>query len=180
MFFTMFIVALSVDLVCAGSIVAEGSKQRTSSNDGALEKQVDQIFAQWDKADSPGCALTIIRQGKVFYQRGYGTADLDSGTPITPATAFDIGSMSKQFTAACVVLLAESGKLSLDDDIRKSLPEFRDYGHTITIRHLLHHTSGIRDYPWLVWRRSKHSPLPEIITSPTRSAAAGTTELLQG
>ena len=150
MFFRMFIVALSVDLVCTGFIVAEGSKEKISGDDEALEKQVDQIFAQWDRADSPGCALTIIRQGKVIYERGYGTADLGSGTPIAPTTAFDIGSMSKQFTAACVVLLAESGKLSLDDDIRKYLPRFRDYGHTITIRHLLYHTSGIRDYPWLM------------------------------
>ena len=152
------IVAASVGLTCAGPIAAEGPKPRTSSDDRTLERQVDQIFAQWDRRESPGCALTVIKQGMVVYERGYGVENLDSGTPITPTTVFDIGSMSKQFTAACVVLLAESGKLSLDDDVRKYLPEFRDYGHTITIRHLIHHTSGIRDYTWLkLFARAKFS-----------------------
>jgi len=115
-----------------------------------LETKVDKIFSEWDKPDSPGCALAIIRDGKIVYERGYGIANLDSKAPITSTTLFDIGSISKQFTAACVLLLAESGKISLDDNIRKYIPEFPDYGNTITIKHLIYHTSGIRDYPWLM------------------------------
>lgn len=118
--------------------------------DDKIHEKVDQIFAEWDKPDSPGCALAVIENGRIVYMRGYGMAKLDSKVPITPATVFDIGSMSRQFTAASVVLLAKNGKISLDDDIRKYFPEFPDYGNTITIRHLICHTSGIRDYAWLM------------------------------
>ena len=119
-------------------------------DDDKLHEKVDQIFAEWDKPDSPGCALAVIKNGRIVYMRGYGMAKLDSEVPITPATVFDIGSMSKQFTAASVVLLAKNGKISLEDDIRKYFPEFPDYGNAVTIRHLICHTSGIRDYAWLM------------------------------
>jgi CubicO group peptidase (beta-lactamase class C family) len=108
--------------------------------------RVDALFAEWDKPDSPGCAVGIVRDGGFVYSRGYGSANLDYGIPITPASVFDIASVSKQFTTAAVVLLAERDQLSLDDDIRTHLPEMPDYGTPITIRHLIHHTSGIRDY----------------------------------
>ena len=107
---------------------------------------VDSIFAKVDQGDSPGCALGVYRDGKMFYARGYGLANLELNVPITPASVFDIGSTSKQFTAASLVLLHLDGKLSLDDDIRKWIPELPDYGKPITIKHILHHTSGIRDY----------------------------------
>src|SRR6185436_802748 len=80
------------------------------------------------------------------YARGYGRASVELGLPITPQTVFDIGSTSKQFTALSTLLLERDGKLSLDDDIRRFLPEIPDYGKRITIRHLLTHTSGLRDY----------------------------------
>lgn len=108
--------------------------------------RVDKVFAEFDKADSPGCAMAIVRDGQVLYARGYGMASLEHANPITPQTVFDIGSTSKQFAATCIHMLARDGRLSLDDDVRKWMPEMRDYGKTITIRHLLHHTSGIRDY----------------------------------
>jgi CubicO group peptidase (beta-lactamase class C family) len=111
-----------------------------------LTDQVDKLFAQWDKKDSPGCALAIIKDGKIIYKRGYGMADLERDVPITSKSLFDIASTSKQFVAMSIALLAEEGKLSLDDDIRKHIPEMPDYGNKITIRHLVHHTSGIRDY----------------------------------
>ncbi|HWA15254.1 MAG TPA: serine hydrolase domain-containing protein, partial [Gemmatimonadales bacterium] len=107
---------------------------------------VDSIFAHVDKGDSPGCALGVYQDGKLAYARGYGMANLELGVPITSRSVFDIGSTSKQFTAASVVLLSLDGKLSLDDDIRKWVPELPSYGKTITIRHILHHTSGLRDY----------------------------------
>ena len=107
-----------------------------------LSKQVDKIFLKWDKPDSPGCALGIYKDGRMVYKHGYGMADLNDDVPITPATVFHVASMSKQFTAASIVLLAQQGKLSLDDDVRKYIPELPDFGQRITIRHLVHHTSG--------------------------------------
>ena len=111
----------------------------------SLTDKVDRLFVAWDKPDSPGCALAVIKDGKVIYKRGYGTANLEYDVPITPSTVFHVASVSKQFTAFAVTMLASQGKLSLDDDIRKYLPEVADFGKTITIRHLIHHTSGLRD-----------------------------------
>ena len=108
--------------------------------------QVDRVFATWDKSDSPGCALGIVQNGKLVYQKGYGQANLEHDVPIRPSTVFYIASTSKQFTAASVALLAKQNKLSLDDDIRKYLPELPVYESPVTIRHLIHHTSGIPDY----------------------------------
>ena len=108
--------------------------------------KVDKLFAQWDKTTSPGAALAVVRDGKIIYKRGYGMAKLEDGIVMTPAKLFDIGSCSKQFTATCVVMLVRDGKVSLDDNVRKYIPELPDYGTPITVRHLLHHTSGLRDY----------------------------------
>jgi CubicO group peptidase (beta-lactamase class C family) len=110
-----------------------------------LSPRVDQIFAEYG-SDSPGCALGVVRDGGLVYSKGYGLASLELGVPISPQTVFDIGSIAKQFTATAILLLAQDGKLSVDDDIRKHIPEMPDYGTPITLRHLLHHTSGIRDY----------------------------------
>ncbi|UMR29807.1 beta-lactamase family protein [Massilia sp. MB5] len=112
-----------------------------------LNERVDRVFEQYNRADSPGCALGVIRDGRMVYQKGYGQASLEYGLPIRPErTVFDIGSTSKQFTAAAILLLVQDGKLALDDDIRTFLPGMPDYGAPITVRHLLHHTSGLRDY----------------------------------
>jgi len=108
--------------------------------------QVDALFEEWDRPTSPGCALGVIRDGALVYARGYGSANLERGTPITPTSVFYIASVSKQFTASAAVLLALDGRLSLDDDVRQYVPELPDYGSTITVRHLLTHTSGLRDY----------------------------------
>jgi CubicO group peptidase (beta-lactamase class C family) len=110
-----------------------------------ITSRVDRIFARWDRPDSPGCALGVIKDGKLIYKKGYGMANLEHDIPILPATVFHIGSASNQFTAMSVLLLAKGGKLSLDDDIRKYLPELPAYQDTVTIRHLIHHTSGMRD-----------------------------------
>lgn len=111
-----------------------------------MTKRIDNLFASFDTAGSPGCALGIYRDGKLVYGSGYGSADLEHDVPITTKTVFDIGSTSKQFTAAAIMMLAQQGKLSLDDEIQKYLPEIPGYGTPITIRHLLAHTSGLRDY----------------------------------
>ena len=108
-------------------------------------KRVDKLFAEYSKPNSPGFALAVIRDGKIVYKKGYGMANLEYAIPIEPGTIFHIASVSKQFTAFAIYLLAADGKLSIDDDVRKYLPELHDFGKTITIRHLLHHTSGLRD-----------------------------------
>ena len=117
-----------------------------SVNADSLTEKVDKLFVSWDKLDSPGCALGIIRDGELIYVRGYGMANLEHNIPITSKSIFRIGSTSKQFTAMCLALLEEEGKLSLDDSLRKFLPQMPEYADKITIRHLIHHTSGIRDY----------------------------------
>jgi CubicO group peptidase (beta-lactamase class C family) len=110
------------------------------------ERQVDALFAKWNRPGVPGAMVAVIRDGKVLLTKRYGMADIERGVPMTPATAFFIGSMSKQFTAFAIHLLAQDGKLSLDDDVRTLLPDLPDFGKKITVRHLLHHTSGLRDY----------------------------------
>src|SRR5437867_2178865 len=112
----------------------------------SLREKVDKVFAQWDKPDSPGCELAVIRSSDLVYKRGYGMANLEHSIPMSPASIMDTGSVSKQFTAMAIALLAEQGKLALDDDVRKYLPEIPQYEVPVTIRHLIHHTSGIRDY----------------------------------
>jgi CubicO group peptidase (beta-lactamase class C family) len=112
----------------------------------SLTQKVDQLFASWDKPDSPGCALGIIKDGQLIYARGYGMANLEYEIPITAKSIFRIGSTSKQFAAMSLALLEEEGQLSLDDSIRKYLPQMPEYAEAISIRHLIHHTSGIRDY----------------------------------
>src|SRR5262249_41564849 len=96
------------------------------------------------------CALGVVRDDVVVHTKGYGQASLELAVPITAATVFDIGSVSKQITAASIVLLAQQGKLALDDDVRKFVPDVPDYGRKITLRHLLHHTSGLRNYVTLL------------------------------
>ena len=108
--------------------------------------EVDAVFAEYDVAGSPGCALGIIGDGQLAYARGYGMANLEYGIPITSRSVFRMASVSKQFTAAAIALLAAEGRISLDDDIRKYVPELPDLATPVTIRQLVHHTSGVRDY----------------------------------
>lgn len=110
------------------------------------QEQVDRIFAAYAKGGSPGCAVGVIQDGNFVYRKGYGMASIELSVALTPEAVFYMGSVSKQFTAAAVVLAAEQGFLSLDDDVRKYIPELPDYGHVITLRQMLHHTSGFRDF----------------------------------
>jgi CubicO group peptidase (beta-lactamase class C family) len=108
-------------------------------------QKIEALFDKWSKPDTPGCALDVVKDGGTIYQHNYGLADVEHLIPITGSTVFSVGSVSKQFTAFAIYLLAKEGRLSLDDDVRKYLPELHDFGKPITIRHLLHHTSGLRD-----------------------------------
>jgi CubicO group peptidase (beta-lactamase class C family) len=131
-------------------IVCSAASLSTAALADSLESRVDAVFADLDSTHSAGCATAVIRDGKTVFANGYGMANLDHNVPITPETVFDIGSTSKQFTAAAIALLALDGRLGLDDDVRKYIPELPAYDKTITVRHLLHHTSGVRDYAALL------------------------------
>src|ERR1044072_4047376 len=95
---------------------------------------------------APGCAAAVSLNGETVFEKAYGLADLEHNVPNTPQTIFEAGSVAKQFTAAAIVLLHQDGKLSLDDPVRKYIPELPDYGSPLTIRHLLNHTFGLRDW----------------------------------
>jgi len=122
----------------------------------ATATAIDALFAGYAHSGSPGCAVGVFQAGAVVFARGYGFAELNDDVPITPATRFTVGSVSKQFTAASIALLARSGRISLDDDVRKYVPELPVYQAPVTIAHLVHHTSGVRDFWELVtlagWR----------------------------
>lgn len=107
--------------------------------------KVDAVFSRWT-SQTPGCAVGVAQGGKSILEKSYGMADLEHDVATTPDTIFEAGSVSKQFTAAAVLLLAQEGKLSLDDPARKYVPELPDYGAPLTIRHMLQHTSGLRDW----------------------------------
>ena len=162
----VLVAILAVALSASAPLPEYASGQAYRQTD--LTDRVDELFAQWDSEDSPGAAVGIFKDGQIIYARGYGVANLDYGIPLVPQSVLRIGSISKQFVAICIAILAEQGKLSFDDDIRTYLPEMQDYGEPVTIRHLLHHTSGIREYLTLV----------ELIGKPEGSGFGYTTQEL--
>ncbi len=125
----------------------------------AAEDRVDEVFARWDTTNGPGCAVSVVENGEVVFMRGYGMANLDHDVPNRTDTIFHVASVSKEFTAATIALLALDGKLSLDDTIQQHLPWVPEFEHPITIRNLIHHNSGIRDQWSLLgmsgWRYSR-------------------------
>lgn len=137
-----------------------------------VESGVSRIFAPWNAHETPGCAVGVALGGSTVLSTAYGMADLEHTVPNRSATIFEAGSVSKQVTAGAIVLLALDGALSLDDDIRRYVPEVPDYGQTITIRHLLNHTSGLRDWGSVAaisgWGRGErthsHSHVLEILS----------------
>ena len=136
--------ANGLTLVVAWTVgMTTGSAAQAPQSD--LPARVDAIFARFDRT-SPGCGVGLGKDGRTLYTHGYGLANLEYGVPNTDSTVFESGSVAKQFTASALVLLEHDGKLSLDDDIRKYLPEVPSFGgQRITIRNLLTHTSGLRD-----------------------------------
>jgi len=129
-----------------------------------MEDRMDKLVLQTVKPDGPGCAILVVDDGKIVFKRAYGIADMETGLPITTATAFNIASVTKQFTAACIALLVEKGAISLDDDIRKYMPELPAYEAPVQIKHLIHHTSGIRDLALLSFL--KGLPLDKTYSEP--------------
>ena len=108
--------------------------------------KVDALFASFNKTDSPGCVVVVVKNGEVVYKKGFGMANLDYDIPITSTSVFDIASVSKQFTGMAIAMLVEERKIALTDDIRKYIPSLPDFGKKVTVRHLVDHTSGIRDW----------------------------------
>lgn len=111
----------------------------------AFSNEIDTIMQAYDRENTPGVVVAVIDAGKVVFAKGYGMANLEHGLPMTRSTVSDLGSVSKQFTAFAIAVLAQQGKLSLDDDIRTHLPEIPDLGATVRVRHLIHHMSGLRE-----------------------------------
>jgi CubicO group peptidase (beta-lactamase class C family) len=145
--------ALSAALL-AGVLAALGAPviaQETGPAGGgatAVESRtarVDSLFSAWTGVGSPGAAVAVVQDGRIVLERGYGSAQLEHAVPITPTTVFHVASVTKQFTTFAVTLLADRGQLSLDDDVRTHIPELPDFGRPLTLRQLIHHTSGIRD-----------------------------------
>lgn len=108
-------------------------------------QEIDALVSSMVKSGGPGCTVAVAKAGNILFSKGYGLATVEYDVPNTPNTIFHVASVSKQFTAFAIALLADEGKIALDDDIRKYLPELHDFGHKITINHLIHHTSGLRD-----------------------------------
>ena len=135
--------ALSLLILAACGPATTGSG---TGSGGPTNPEVDAIFADL-RGDRPGAAVGVLRNGEVVHRAGYGTAHLDHAVPITPETVFDIASISKQFGAMAALLLESEGNLDLDAEVRGYVPELPDFGALITARHLIHHTSGIRDWP---------------------------------
>src|SRR5215831_590020 len=133
------VVALPIFLLA--TLLAEPTKPTS-----IVSQQVDELFAVYNKPQSPGCSVGVIRNGAFVFQKSYGEASLELHVALTAKSVFYMASVSKQFTAASIVLAAEQGFLSLDDDVRKYIPELPEYGTRITLRQMLHQTSGYRDF----------------------------------
>jgi len=136
---------MKITLVATASLVISSVALTAQQPNDSSRARIDRVFAQYSAKDGPGCSAATSLNGKTIFEAGYGSANIESDVPITPASIFHAASVSKQFTAAAVMMLVKEGKLSLDADIHTYLPELPNYGQRITLKHLLNHTSGIRD-----------------------------------
>ena len=127
----------------AAPVSAQAPDERTPAD--VPSARVDSLFSDLDRVDSPGCAVGVYSAGEVLFAKGYGMASLEHGVPLSPRSVLNIASVAKQFTALAVVLLARRGELSLDDPVRDHVPELPAYAAPVTVRHLIHHTSGLRN-----------------------------------
>lgn len=140
LFLVLVFFVLLPALAAGGAAILAGQRDRA-----VPPESVDQVFARWT-AESPGCAVGVARDGRSILEKAYGMADLEHDVANKADTVFEAGSVSKQFTAAAILLLVQEGKLSLDDPVRKFAPEVPEYGSPLLIRHMLNHTSGLRDW----------------------------------
>src|ERR1044072_4167943 len=136
-----FVLAVLVLLSSATWAQVPSKEKVVAGSERAFEKYTKAYIAP-----GPGCAAAVSLNGETVFEKAFGLADMEHNVPNTAQTVFESGSVAKQFTAASLVLLQQEGKLSIDDPVRKYIPELPDYGSPLTIRHLLNHTSGIRDW----------------------------------
>lgn len=164
-------VAALLGLLVAATLAAAGQLQAPAPATPELSAQakVDRVFEPWNRSDTPGCVVGVAVDGKPVLVRAYGMANLEYGIRLRPDTVFESGSVAKQFTAAAIALLCQDGKLSLDDPVRKYVPELPDFGTPILIRHFLNHTSGLRSQ----W------PLMSLSGRPTGRAVHTVDEILE-
>lgn len=150
---SIFVLAALVSLPTAAQAAPRSAvlQSEPSRDDSALESlgdrtaRVDELMAEYNRSDAPGAVIGVVEGGELVFARAYGMASLEHGVRLTAESILDVGSVSKQLTAFAIVLLAQRGEIELDDDIRTWLPEIPDFGSTITIRHLVHHMSGLRE-----------------------------------
>jgi len=150
----MLVLALALSAVPAllraqsAGMAASTSRSATAQlvDSARFANSVDSVFAPWRGTDHPGCVVGVSQRGRVVLERAYGMADVASSAPMSPSSVVHAASLAKQVTALSVLLLARDGKLSLDDDVRRWLPELASNGAPITVRQLLGHTSGLRDF----------------------------------
>ena len=152
MFQRCIALVMALGAALAAAATASGAQQTSEARESRRASRVDSLVSEWDRVDSPGCALGVIRDGELIYRHGYGMANLEHNIPWTSGSVTQIRSLSKQFTAMAILLLARDEVLSLDDDVRVYVPELPIYDEErpVTIRDLMHHTSGLRDYTTLM------------------------------
>jgi len=151
--------ALVVIAMVTSSTVGTTAVRPSQADQPSIEARVDRLFARWQTPDSPGCSVGVSRGGATVLERGYGQASLELGVPISPQSVFHVASVTKQFTAMSILLLARDGRLSIDDDVRRHLPEWSG-PPGVTIRHLLTHTGGLRDVFLLIELASPETSRP--------------------
>jgi CubicO group peptidase (beta-lactamase class C family) len=137
-------IGLAVAIAWTSGVAAQGPPSQAQAPQESIASRIDKVFERLDRPGSPGCAVGVAQRGRVVYTQGYGMANLEYGVRIRPETIFESGSVAKQFTASAIALLVQDGKLSLQDPVRKYVPELPDFGTPITIQHFLNHTSGLR------------------------------------
>ncbi len=138
-------IACSVLMSIVTPMAASAQTGKTSHS-----TKVNELFEDWDQTNSPGASVVIVKDGEIILEREYGMANLEYNAPITSSTVFHVGSVSKQFTAFSILFLEDRGMLSLDDDVRRYLPEVPDFGQKVSLRRLIHHTSGLKDHETLL------------------------------
>jgi len=146
--------AAFVSVLAAASV---GLCATAASQSTRLSSDIDAIFAGIDQSSGPGCAVGVIHEGAYIHKAGYGLANLEHRIPITSQSIFRTGSVGKQFTAMAIAILAERGELDLDADVHTYLPDLIDYGHNVTIRHMVHHIAGMGDYDHAIFRKEDGS-----------------------
>lgn len=160
---------LAATLVLVAATAPTAVAQPTSGQPSADQtRRADSLFAEFSRGDSPGLSVAVVRDGRVVFAKGYGLANLEHRIPITASTVFDVASVSKQVTGLAVAMLVQQGRVALSDDIRKYIPELQVMPKPITVDHLLHHTSGMRDWPGTLtlagWRYDDVISFDQILT----------------